>query len=208
MWIDTYRKCHSHNTPGKGIITLESNPLQETVLSAPHGKGNKCDKNVKYERTDALSLWYQQKSTTVDIHGPLQTRGETRCPERVSVSCLASRTRHPRSKQSLRLTSLQTANFPTPCNICAFIWAPFPARDLFPWLNTRVKVHISLWRIREYPKRYFRYLSKFGGYLLTIVHMPIQQKHVRVRITDTTKTRCPDLPNKQNTHGHSQTPML
>ena len=54
----------------KGIITLESNPSRGTVLPAPHGKGNKCDKNVKYERTDALSLWHQQKSTTVDIHGP------------------------------------------------------------------------------------------------------------------------------------------
>ena len=32
-----YRKCHSHNTPGKGIITLESNPSQGTVLPAPHG---------------------------------------------------------------------------------------------------------------------------------------------------------------------------
>ena len=30
----------------------------------------------------------------VDIHGPLQTRGETLCPGGVSVSCLASRTRH------------------------------------------------------------------------------------------------------------------
>ena len=49
---------------------------------------------VKYERTDALSLWHQQKSTTVDIHGPLQTRGETRCPGGVSVSFLASRIRH------------------------------------------------------------------------------------------------------------------
>ena len=31
----------------KGIITLESNPSRGTVLPAPHGKGNKCDKNVK-----------------------------------------------------------------------------------------------------------------------------------------------------------------
>ena len=38
----------------KGIITLESNPSRGTVLPAPHGKGNKCDKNVKYIRTDAL----------------------------------------------------------------------------------------------------------------------------------------------------------
>ena len=44
----------------KGIITLESNPSRGTVLPAPHGKGNKCDKNVKYKRTDALSLWHQQ----------------------------------------------------------------------------------------------------------------------------------------------------
>ena len=42
------------------IITLESNPLRGTVLPAPHGKGNKCDKNVKYKGTDALSLWHQQ----------------------------------------------------------------------------------------------------------------------------------------------------
>ena len=28
----------------KGIITLESNPSRGTVLPAPHGKGNKCDK--------------------------------------------------------------------------------------------------------------------------------------------------------------------
>ena len=36
----------------KGIITLESNPSRGTVLPAPHGKGNKCDKNVKYKRTN------------------------------------------------------------------------------------------------------------------------------------------------------------
>ena len=44
----------------KGIITLESNPSRETVLPNPHGKSYKCDKNVKYKRTDALSLWHQQ----------------------------------------------------------------------------------------------------------------------------------------------------
>ena len=44
----------------KGIITLESNPSRGTVLPAPHGKGNKCDKNVKHKRTDAPSLWHQQ----------------------------------------------------------------------------------------------------------------------------------------------------
>ena len=44
----------------KGIITLESNPSRGTVLPAPYGKGIKRDKNVKYKRTDALSLWHQQ----------------------------------------------------------------------------------------------------------------------------------------------------
>ena len=47
----------------KGIITLESNPSRGTVLPAPHGKGNTCDKNVKYKRTDALSLWHQRAFT-------------------------------------------------------------------------------------------------------------------------------------------------
>ena len=37
-------------------------------------------------------MWYQQYSTTVDIHGPLQTTGEARCLVGVSVSRLASRT--------------------------------------------------------------------------------------------------------------------
>ena len=36
-----YRKCHSHNTPGKRINKFESNPSRGTVLSAPHGKGKK-----------------------------------------------------------------------------------------------------------------------------------------------------------------------
>ena len=34
----------------KGIITLESNPSRGTVLPAPHGKGNKCDKNVNTKK--------------------------------------------------------------------------------------------------------------------------------------------------------------
>ena len=39
---------------------------------------------------------------------------------------------------------------------------PCPARDLFPWLNTRVKVHISVLTINEYPKRHHSYLSDSG----------------------------------------------
>ena len=72
MWTDTNTGSVTATThQEKGIITLESNPSRETVLPAPHGKGSKCDKNVKYKRTDAPSLWHQQYSTTVDIHGPL-----------------------------------------------------------------------------------------------------------------------------------------
>ena len=46
--------------------------------------------------------------------------------------------------------------------------APCPTRDLFPWLNTRMKVHISLWTIREYPKRHFWYLSDSGDTFLPL----------------------------------------
>ena len=52
-----------------------------------------------------MSLWHQQESIPVDIHGPLQTRGKTRCPGGVSVSCLASCTRHecPRHNESVNM---------------------------------------------------------------------------------------------------------
>ena len=46
--------------------------------------------------------------------------------------------------------------------------APCPARDLFPWLNTRVKVHISLWTIREISEKTFSVPLGLGGYLLSI----------------------------------------
>ena len=78
---------------------------------------------VKYKRTGALSLWHLQYITTVDIHRPLQTKGETRCPGGVGVSCLASHTRHecPRHakfekghhdiERSLQSVSFQTRQF-------------------------------------------------------------------------------------------------
>ena len=49
-----YRKCSSHNAPGKDIITLDLTPSRGTVLRTPHGKGNECDKNVKYKRTSSI----------------------------------------------------------------------------------------------------------------------------------------------------------
>ena len=42
----------------------------------------KCNNKILgYEMTNAPLQWHLQQSITVDIHGPLKTRGETRCPE-------------------------------------------------------------------------------------------------------------------------------
>ena len=57
-----YRKYHSHNTPEKGIITLESNPSRGTVLPAPHGKGNKCNRSFWY--IDILNILVQERRAT------------------------------------------------------------------------------------------------------------------------------------------------
>ena len=70
-----YRKCHSHNTPGRGIITLESNPSRGTVPPAPHGKGNKCDKNVTHKRTDASSL--KHSFCKLSASWPLPSKNQT-----------------------------------------------------------------------------------------------------------------------------------
>ena len=52
--------------------------------------------NIKYWLTDALSVWHKYNviAYTVVFHGRLDTRVETRCPGGVSISCLASRSRH------------------------------------------------------------------------------------------------------------------
>ena len=52
--------------------------------------------NIKYGITDALSVWHKYNviAYTVIIHGRLDTRVETKCPGGVSISCLASRSRH------------------------------------------------------------------------------------------------------------------
>ena len=46
--------------------------------------------------------------------------------------------------------------------------APCHAQDVFPWLNTRVKVHISVWTIREYSKRHSPCLSDSGDTFLPL----------------------------------------
>ena len=70
--------------------------------------------NAKYKRTDALSLWYQQQSTTVDTHGPLHTRGEIyQVPGGASIPCPASRNRHerPRHNESARSLIIKTTPY-------------------------------------------------------------------------------------------------
>ena len=63
----------------KGIITLDSNPSRGTVLPAPHGKGNKCDKNVKKQKN-----WCNVTvAPTIEHHGgyswtPANTKTSTR----------------------------------------------------------------------------------------------------------------------------------
>ena len=49
---------------------------------------------------------------------------------------------------------------------------PCPARDLSLWLNTRVKVHISVWTISEYPERYSSYLSDSRDTFLPLTKKP------------------------------------
>ena len=51
----------------------------------------------------------------MDIHGPLQTRGETRCPGGVSVSCLASHTCHETLNACLRNLVGMKCSWPGTC---------------------------------------------------------------------------------------------
>ena len=53
--------------------------------------------------------------------------------------------------------------------------APCPALDVFPLLNTRVKVHISVWIIREYPKRHSSYLSDLWDTFLPLIEMCLER---------------------------------
>ena len=60
--------------------------VEKKNYSSYRVRTNLYDKNVKYKRTDELSM-----APTIEHHGGhSRTRGETRCPGGVSVSCLAS----------------------------------------------------------------------------------------------------------------------
>ena len=70
-----YRKCHSHNTPGKRHNNTRVEPLAENCTTSSSRQREQVWQNVKYRRTDALSLWninlYTHKSIIVaggEIH--------------------------------------------------------------------------------------------------------------------------------------------
>ena len=54
----------------KGIITLESNPSRGTVLPAPHGKGNKCDKNNFSSLSFYLNAFFTQGHIARNFNKP------------------------------------------------------------------------------------------------------------------------------------------
>ena len=63
-----YRKCHSHNTPGKRhnntwVEPLAGNCTTSSTYVEVHNIGT-------FKRTDALSLWHKQQCTTMDLHWP------------------------------------------------------------------------------------------------------------------------------------------
>ena len=113
LWIIVWSVCerdrtNTHqtefwNTSFVGLYSFPKSSVNQLirVLEIIHVKIAKtdseqaivfCDFNIsKIQKTDALLLWHKLYSTTLDIHGP---SGETRCPKGVSVSCLASHTRH------------------------------------------------------------------------------------------------------------------
>ena len=69
--------------------------------------------------------------------------------------------------------------------------APCSARDLFPWLNTKVKVQISVWTIREYPKRHSSYLSDSGDTFLPLFIF-VLQRFAKEYISFQKKKNCRD----------------
>ena len=63
--------------------------------------------------------------------------------------------------------------------------APCPTRDLFPCLNTRVKVHICMDSTRISEKTFF-VPHGFGGYLLTIEACGVKSLYLPVYYTSRT----------------------
>ena len=107
-----YRKCHSHNTPGK-----------------------------RHNKT-----W-------------IQTRCKLLLGEQVLTCTIFLSIKRVRLKWNCIVYDVWNAFYSSH-------EAPCPAWDLFPWLNTRVKVHVSVWKVRGYPERHSSYLSDSGDTFL------------------------------------------
>ena len=55
--LTLYRKCHSHNTPGKRHNNTWLDPLAGNCTTSSTRQREQVWQNVKCKRTDALSLW-------------------------------------------------------------------------------------------------------------------------------------------------------
>ena len=106
-----YRKCYSHNTPGKRHNNTWVKPSRGTILPAPQQREQVWQK-CKIQKNRCTVTVAPTIEHHLDIHGSLQTRGETRCPGGVSVSCLASRARHecPRHNESVYMEAFDVSN--------------------------------------------------------------------------------------------------
>ena len=101
--LTLYRKCHSHNTQGKTHNNTWVEPLAGNCTNSSNGQREQVWQKCKIQNnwctvTAAPTIEYHG-----GIHGPLQTRGETRCPGGVSVPCLAICTRHECMRQNERV---------------------------------------------------------------------------------------------------------
>ena len=100
--LTLYRKCHSHNTPGKRHNTWVE-PLARNCTTSSTRQREQVWQKCKMQKNSCTVT----VAPTIEHRGghsrTLQTRGEIRCLGGVSVSCLASRTRHecPRHNESV-----------------------------------------------------------------------------------------------------------
>ena len=67
---------------------VESSPSRATLLLVPHGKGNKCDQNVKYKKLMHCHCGTNNRAPRWTFTDPANQRWD-QVPGGVSVSCLA-----------------------------------------------------------------------------------------------------------------------
>ena len=86
-WPTLYRKCHSHNTPEKRHNNTWVEPLAGNGTTSSTQQREQVWQKCKIQKNWCTVI----VAPTIEYYGghsrTLQTRGETRCPRRVSVSC-------------------------------------------------------------------------------------------------------------------------